>query len=817
MSDTRNAANGIAVVLAAVLGAGCGGGGGGGDVRPDAPTPARPAPPPEASTPTPDAPTPTPPEASTPRIPGLGDYAPVEGSGAFRSAPASLGDSLTWGFDRIHVADAHARIVRKSSGAARAPWILPGHQYHIAVVDDGVDVTHPELEPAYRVRFPNAYRLSPLPDGLFGATGGYTEGEFSHGTAVTSLIRAHNHRRWQFTPRELTTADRRRIAGEWSFHGVAYYASVKVYGIPLATPPNAPYEPPQEDLEDIARGQARAQVEILRATETERSRGTVRVWDPIGEHYVYRPVRVGTDIVNMSFGYEAMAEQYLDPESRAQIERGLETLLDYVKGAQGTIFVKAAGNENGRECKERSYAGCASGTLEATSPSFDAALPLWDRSGEVGKRWVAVVATNRENALADFSNRCGHAARWCLAAPGVDILAAYSGPNEAGDHVRTLRQVSGTSFAAPLVTGGLVLVKQSFGDTLTWEETLARVYATANKAPDAVPEGSLCPEHLDTDGDRSDCELSSTHGQGLMDLERATRPVGATTGHGRLADAGGGAIADALAGVEPVVFDSLGYPFRQPLEAQVTIAASAPGSIPSFTAGDDAGRPSWAGLHWHEAARNPEAAMGSWAFAAATGGDGAIHSSGLAYAPHDGAWEAGWLAERDRVFGGRAEGTWAGSGFIHHTGFMRMRRAWTLDRSEERSLEVEWSSTVAHARMRGSGVLRETSGLYTGHRIEAARTGGQSRTAFSIEAPLRAETGTARLKVPVGGTLHSGVRYADRTAALQPETRELRLGANHQMEGRYGRIALGAQLRLNAGHRRNGRDWHAGLRWGYAF
>ncbi len=78
-------------------------------------------------------------------------------------------------------------------------------------------------------------------------------------------------------------------------------------------------------------------------------------------------------------------------------------------------------------------------------------------------------------------------------------------------------------------------------------------------------------------------------------------------------------VPDALAGVEPVVFDSLGYPFRQPLEAQVTIAASTPDRIPSFTEGDDAGRPSWAGLHWREAARNPETATGgSWAFAAAT-------------------------------------------------------------------------------------------------------------------------------------------------------------------------------------------------------
>ena len=801
----------MAMIAAALAIAGCGGGGGGGNVRPEAPTPARPAPAPEPAPAPRPAPAPEPaPERSTPRIPGLGDYAPVSGAGAFRSAPGgSLGTSLTWGFDRIHVADAHARIVRNTvRGGSRGPWILPGGAA-IAVVDDGVDVLHPELEPTrdrghYDGHDPRIGRIV-IQEGLLGGTAGYTEGEFSHGTAVTSLILAHNHRRWHWTPRELTTADKRRIAAEWSFHGVAYAADVRVFGIPLAAPTNAPYEPQQEDVEDIARGRARAREQILRAATAELAyRGSSQL------HRV--------NIVNMSFGYPEMAEQYLDPESRAQMERGLEPLLDFVKGAQGTIFVQAAGNENGRECADRSYAGCASGTLEATSPSFDAALPLWDRSGEVGKRWVAVVATDRENALADFSNRCGHAARWCLAAPGVDILAAYSGPNEAGRHVRTLRTFSGTSFAVPLVSGGLALMRHFFSDTLTMEEMLARMYATANKAPDTVPEGSLCPEHLDTDGDRSDCELSSTHGQGLMDLERATRPVGATTGHGRLADAGGGAIADALAGVEPVVFDSLGYPFRQPLEAQVTIAASAPGSIPSFTAGDEAGRPSWAGLHWREAARVPDAAhTGAWAFAAATGGDGAIHSSGLAWAPHDGSWEAGWLAERDRVFGGRAEGTWAGSGFVHHTGFLRLRKGWTLAEGEAARLGVEWSSTVAHARMRGSGVLRETSGVYTGHRIEVARTVGPSRTAFSIEAPLRAETGTARLKVPVGGTLHTGVRYAERTAALPPEARELRLGATHQREGRYGRLALGAQLRLDAGHRRDGHDWHAGLRWGYDF
>ena len=441
-----------------------------------------------------------------------------------------------------------------------------------------------------------------------------------------------------------------------------------------------------------------------------------------------------------------------------------------VAGAEGTIFVTSAGNEG------------------EPNPVVSDQLPKFDTTGEVLKRWVVVVATRADGMIWPDSNRCGVAAEYCLAAPGARVPA---GRDSQG---RSLLG-SGTSYAAPLVSGGLALVKQRFGDALTMEEVLARVYETADEiGPAAI------------------------YGHGLMNLERATRPVGATTGHGRLADAGGGAIADALAGVEPVVFDSLGYPFRQPLGAQVVVVGAAPAVLPSFTEAAGAGRPSWAGLSWREAARAPDAAhTGAWAFAAATGGDGAIHSSGLAYAPHGGAWEAGWLAERDRVFGGRAEGTWAGGGFVHHTGFLRLRQGWTLAEGEAARLGVEWSSTVAHARMRGSGVLRETQGVYTGHRVALTRHSGDTRTAFSIEAPLRAETGTARVKVPVGGTLHTGVRYAERTAALQPEARELRLGASHTAEGRWGRLALDAQLRVNAGHRRDGRDWHAGLRWGYSF
>ena len=52
-------------------------------------------------------------------------------------------------------------------------------------------------------------------------------------------------------------------------------------------------------------------------------------------------------------------------------------------------------------------------------------------------------------------------------------------------------------------------------------------YATAAVTPDDVADhGGRCPRHLDTNGDLSACELSSTLGRGLMDLDAATRPVG---------------------------------------------------------------------------------------------------------------------------------------------------------------------------------------------------------------------------------------------------------------------------------------------------
>ena len=349
------------------------------------------------------------------------------------------------------------------------------------------------------------------------------------------------------------------------------------------------------------------------------------------------------------------------------------------------------------------------------------------------------------------------------------------------------------------------------------EQVLQRVYDTADVTPEPVAGGGTCPGHLDTDGDRTACELSSTLGRGLMNLDKATRPVGGTSGGGTFADAGGTiAAALAVSGVEPVVFDSLGYPFRVAPRAQAYALAPNLDPIPGFADEPDPG-PRWRGLHWRDA--EPDGPARRWSFAGASDATGALVGGGLAYRAGTGAryWQAGFVGERDRVHGGAAAGSWAGGGFWHHTTFLRAGKRWRLAGDADGGVSLEAASTLAHGAMRGSGVLQETNGVYSSHALHLDVGGPDRRTRLTLESPLRAEAGAFTLKVPVGGTLADGVRYAGVDGDLAPEAREVRLTGRHEVDGRYGRVAVAAGMRVDAGHRTGEEDWHAGVQWRLRF
>ena len=73
--------------------------------------------------------------------------------------------------------------------------------------------------------------------------------------------------------------------------------------------------------------------------------------------------------------------------------------------------------------------------------------PLFE-PGLLGK-WLVVGALDRNGEIARFSNGCGEARNWCLFAPGVDLAV---GTDRRGN-------LTGTSFAAPMASGALAVLK----------------------------------------------------------------------------------------------------------------------------------------------------------------------------------------------------------------------------------------------------------------------------------------------------------------------------------------------------------------------
>ncbi|MBV8158930.1 MAG: autotransporter domain-containing protein, partial [Dyella sp.] len=100
----------------------------------------------------------------------------------------------------------------------------------------------------------------------------------------------------------------------------------------------------------------------------------------------------------------------------------------------------------------------AAGNASLANPSTIAALP--SLAPDLEKGWLAVVAvdSNHPTELASYSNKCGIAMNYCLAAPG-DVVV--SGKDDTGSKP-SLWIVKGTSFAAPAVSGAAALVWQAF-------------------------------------------------------------------------------------------------------------------------------------------------------------------------------------------------------------------------------------------------------------------------------------------------------------------------------------------------------------------
>ena len=391
--------------------------------------------------------------------------------------------------ERINAHQAHASLEVILGSGTR-----PGEGVTIGIIDSGVDLDHPELAAADIEEF----LLQGVPDETRNDPRGY-----SHGTAVTSIIAAQPNNEWLV--------------------GLAWGADFKVFAAPIGGPYPAGYDPSSYD------------------------------WPA-----AYRTVLAsGVDIVNAS--YYAVGT-FVENYTAAQLRAALPQLQVVAQAgvAEPAIFVWSAGNDQGDPCSPLSDENCiadpgdpSEGHYDATSPSvLGGAVALLE---ELQGHNVVVAALAEDGSIADYSNRCGVAADWCIAAPGSGIIGAYFGPQGTG----IARGLGGTSYASPLVTGGLALMKQLFRNQLSNRELVTRLFATADKG-----------------GGYAD---TASYGQGALDLGAAVSPVGTPrvrTGNRidnpgqsiqatrlRLGSALGDGFTRAAAGLELAAFDDLGAPF----------------------------------------------------------------------------------------------------------------------------------------------------------------------------------------------------------------------------------------------------------------
>ena len=707
-----------------------------------------------------------------------------------------------WGLGRIR-AEAAWRRISQNAGRTTAP----GAGQTVGVIDSGIDTGHPAF--CQGSSSCSKTVTEEFFDGATDETGATT----SHGTAVASVI----------------------VGRLLDASGVAWGADVAMFAIPLG-PGGGDYRP--VSLGGLAGEDTGFEAVIDRVLAWSSGTRTI-------------------DFVNLSLGLKGVVDMYSAADLRTSYGASIAAFAQ--SGVTDkTVFVWAAGNGHGRPCDRADFPGnpdlCESYVehgqtryrVNARSVEILSGLPV--HIPELRGHAISVVAVGRDGLIASFSNRCGSAARWCLAAPGVDVRAAYFGPDPATDEagVRGSAGFSGTSAAAPMVTGALVVMKHFFRDQMSNTDLVTRMMLTARKT-----------------GIYAD---SAIYGQGLLDLNAATTPVGtsslalgktvngprspATQARFDLGDAFGNALSLSFAGQDIAAFDEHGAPFWYRLGgfARAAPRASAMVRLDAFMAPSLADRelrtgartagPPLLGGFVPAPGASRQAGMRFGYLDAPVPGLGGGHLSlagramafdadgpgGLGFAvfstegmrgrapvsgallswqpspdrPGDGTGapagptlrlEGGWMVERKTMLGSRSAGAFGrlstGAAFVGLGGGMQVG-SWRLNVSAELGM--------AHARA-GGGMLTGVSPLYSSaFALRAERAlDANSSLRVSVSQPLRVETGRARLSVPVGRTKEGEVLRRSLTAGLAPDGRQIDLAARWRK-----RLDTGGELRLGA-------------------
>ena len=590
---------------------------------------------------------------------------------------------------------------------------------------------------------------------------GASSANTSHGTAVASVAAGAPNKR---------------------YHGVAWGADIAMFAIPAEVYPVPRAVHPIKDY----------------AITPNREKVGLFARDDADAKFFQSVLSEDIDILNLSFPsspFPGTIDDYKQSRLQKNYSKTIAALVQ-ADAEEKTILVWPAGDvDPSRDQKPGS------------SPQLMAGLPA--RIKELRGHSIAVVATNSNGYAINTSNKCGKAAQWCIAAPGDGVRVA----NE-------LLPQGGTAFAAPMVSGGLAVMKQLFRDQLSNTELVSRLFATAKK-----------------DGIHAD---SSVYGQGLMDLGAATNPwgipafmgtgqaVGGQSGAGgggmelhstslSLGNAMGDGLSEALAHQEIAVFDSLGAPFwfsagsfTLPAEGpslaarlQQFLAPPVEHTIPES---------------WQVDFQNDAPALEAGHLALTHGADRlSFHgpqglSATLFQRPTDYdqsplagvalSWNpqnlpalslaAGYLHEQEKLLG--SQGSGAFGELSGHTLFLSAELDTTTPQGWQLSAQGEVG--MVNPAVARSQFINDISTLTSSAFRLQARKRLDNGAAFrlALSQPLRVESGAAALSLPTGRTKDGLVVGTDLSAPLSPSGRQLDLTAQLDLP------LLGGDLSLAATH-----------------
>jgi hypothetical protein len=682
-----------------------------------------------------------------------------------------------WGLETVNADWAYANVE-----LLKGPGAKPGAGVTIGFIDTGIDTGHPQ--------FAGKTVTEVFLDGVTDEPGD----RFSHGTAVASVA-----------------VGVQAASLPSSANGVAWGADIAMFAVPTSSG-SWQYTP------------------IL----LEGLSGVDATWADLSNTVLnWRDGQRRVDFLNLSVGYRGIIDSYSERDLRDNFGSAIAA-MGQAGADEKTVLVWSAGNAHGAPCDPAEVAQCENDKVNAVS--VDVLPGLAARIAELRGHFLAVVALqSSDSTIAGFSNRCGIAADYCLAAPGQGMRVAYYGPHGGSNGFRGTWTSSGTSLASPMVTGGLAIMKQLFRGQLSNTALVTRLLDTA-----------------DNTGVYSN---RSVYGRGKMDLKAATSPVGVlevvpgtqvngsgvdlqTTGI-RLGAAFGDGLQRSFAGRELVAFDRLGAPFWFRLDGFATASPcpATTGRLQDFLATDSWGTPAQGIDLTGRSFRSGRAAAPSpWQLGLATRTGGA-RVSHLALAermltltmtprasltaaafttegvfgqmPAMGAtlawWpsgsplgvRAGWLGERKTLLGGTARGAFGG--LAAGTAFVGIEAetvlaGWRLGATAE-------SGTVSPS-ARG-GVIDDISAMTTStFTLQASRRFADAgRLRISVSQPLRVEQGHAALMVPVGRTKAGEVVRMPVTAQLAPSGRQLDVAVHWHQSLAVGELRLGAVATHQPGHR----------------